>query len=88
MVEHQVRAVAILSTDGMGDKRRRADSKHLRDRQHDKHQVSGNRHSGNRLLPKTADPIQINQEVKGLKQHRHKHEARGFQQMPDNRAVR
>ena len=35
-----------------------------------------------------ADPVQVNQEIQGLKEHRHEHEARGLQKMPRDRPRR
>ena len=34
----------------------------------------------------TSDPVEIDEDVKGLKHHAHQHEAGGLQQMPGERS--
>src|SRR4029079_15649875 len=65
-----------------------ADAEHLGDREHDKRPVAGNANPGNRLFPESSDPVQIDEEIEGLKHHRHEHEAGGLQEMARQRAGR
>src|SRR5439155_24218281 len=51
----------------------------------DESEVAGNAHGGDRLRPQSAYPIQVDQEVERLKDHRDQHEAGGLEQMPGDR---
>ena len=77
--------VAILPAGRVRDERRRADAEHLRHREHDEHQVAGDADGGDGLRAEAADPVQIDQEVQRLEDHRHEHEAGGLEQMPRRR---
>ena len=86
LVEHQQRAVVLLPTGGVGDQRGGADAEHLRHRQHDEHQVAADADRRHRFLAEATHPVEIDQEVEGLEQHGHQHEAGGAQQVPGDRA--
>jgi hypothetical protein len=81
LIEEHHRAVAFLPPHRVGHHRRRADAEHLRHRQDDERQIAGDRHARDGLLAEPADPVQIDEEVQRLKDHRHQHETGGLQQM-------
>jgi hypothetical protein len=86
LIEHQLRIVVVLSSDRVRHDGRRADAEHLCQGEHNKRKVAGYSNGGDRVRAESADPIEVDQEIQRLEDHRHEHEARGLQQMPGERS--
>ena len=86
LIEHQLRILAVLSSHRVRHDGRRADAEHLCQGEHDKGEVAGYCNGGDRVRAEPADPVQVDQEIQRLEDHRHEHEARGLQQMPGERS--
>ena len=79
--EHLLRLLALFPPRGMRDERGCADRKHLRNREDDEGQVAGDAYAGDGFSSEAADPVEVDEEVQGLENHRHQHEAGGLQKM-------
>ena len=86
LVEDVAGARAVPGAGRVRDQRGRADAQHLRAGQHDERQVAGDADGGDRFLAEAADPVEIDQEVQRLRQHRDQHEAGRAQQVPRQRS--
>jgi hypothetical protein len=53
--------VVILAAGRVRDERRRADSEHLRDGQHDEREVAGNGDCRHRFLPEPPNPVEVDE---------------------------
>ena len=82
LVEQELGLRVILPPDRVRHHRRRPDAEHLRERQHDEAQVPGDADRRDRLRAEAPDPVQVDQEIQRLEDHRDEHEARGLQQVP------
>ena len=76
LVEDEDGAVPILLPRRVRHERRRADAQHLRDGEDDEREVAGDADAGHGLLSQPSDPVQIDEEVERLEDHRHQHVAR------------
>ena len=86
LIEHQLRIVVALSSDRVRHGGRRADAEHLGQGKHDEGGVAGYCNGGDRVRAESANPVEVDQEIQRLEDHRHEHEARGLQQMPGERS--
>jgi hypothetical protein len=79
LIEHPRRIRLILASHRMRDERNRAHADDLRQRKNDEHDVAGGADSGNRRIAQPRDEIQIDQEIKRLKQHSRRNGQRHLQ---------
>lgn len=77
---------AVFPTSRVRNDRGRADAEHLGKPEDDEREIAGDRDAGNRFRPEPANPVEIDEEVKRLKDHHHEHEARGLEQVARDRA--
>ena len=80
-VEDQLRVLPLAPPGSVRHERRRAHGEHLRHGEHDGHQIPRDADRGDRLFAKTPDPVEIGEEIERLENHRHQHEAGGFEQV-------
>ncbi len=81
LVEEHYGCGRVLPAHGVRDHGGGADAEHLREGEHDEGEVAGDADGGDGGGAKATHPVEVDQEVEGLKQHGHEHEARGFQQV-------
>ena len=68
------------------DERRRANAEHLRGREDDEGEIAADADCRHCRGAQTADPVQIDKDVKRLKDHADQHEAGRSQKMPGQRS--
>lgn len=76
----------ILAPEGVRDHGGGAHAEHLRQGEDDEGEIAGDGDGGDGRGAEAAHPVQVDEEVEGLRDHRHEHEARGLQQVARDRA--
>ncbi len=77
----------IFSAGGLRDQRGCSHAQHLSERQHDHRNVARNTYRGDRFFPEVSYPVEIGQQIEGLRHHAHGQERRHMQQMPGDRTL-
>ena len=86
LIEHPLRFFVVLSSDRVRHGGRRADAEHLCKGEHDKGEVPCYSNGCDSVRAEPANPIEVDEEIQRLEDHRHEHEARGLQQMSAERS--
>ncbi len=88
LIEHRIRVRPILASHRMRDERDRAHAEHLRQREHDEHEVARRAHAGERRIAQVGDKIEVDQNIQRLKEHARRDRHRHLQDVLADRLLR
>ena len=87
LVEHQRRVIAVTTATRLRDQCDRADAEHLRHGHDDILQRAGRADTGKGRVTKARDEVQVDQQIRGLKQHPEGHRERHLDDVSCDRAL-